>query len=270
MNKKLIAIDLDGTALNNDSQLSKRTIEVLKKVVENGHFVSIATGRPYRMAKDFYNQLELTTPMVNFNGGLVHIPNKNWDGERQAQIERDLVFEILAEKNNLNLDFVAAENKTQFFIDSFHLVDPQFFGSASFDEKNILTPTNLKTNPNSMLVQTQEKEKFLVADELRKIYGELLDVNPWGGPNPILEIVPKGVHKAAGVKRVAEYLEIDNKNIIAFGDEFNDREMLEAVGMGIAMKNAQPEIKAVANDITRLTNDEDGLADYIENTLELA
>ncbi len=74
MKKKMIAIDLDGTLLNQESQLSEYTISTIKKVRKQGHLVLIATGRPYRMAETFYQQLELDTPMINFNGSLVHIP----------------------------------------------------------------------------------------------------------------------------------------------------------------------------------------------------
>ena len=59
MTKKMIAVDLDGTLLNSESQLSDFTIETIKKISKKGHQVVIATGRPYRMAKDFYDQLEL-------------------------------------------------------------------------------------------------------------------------------------------------------------------------------------------------------------------
>lgn len=100
MNKKLIAIDLDGTTLNQDSMITSKTKETLKKAINAGHHVSIATGRPFRMSHQFYQQLELTTPMVNFNGALVHIPNQHWDGERETLINREIAFEILSVKNS--------------------------------------------------------------------------------------------------------------------------------------------------------------------------
>ena len=70
MKPKIIAIDLDGTTLNTESQLSPRTREVLVRATKAGHFVTIATGRPFRMSDQFYKELALTTPMVNFNGGV--------------------------------------------------------------------------------------------------------------------------------------------------------------------------------------------------------
>ncbi|MGM2842364.1 HAD-IIB family hydrolase, partial [Bacillus cereus group sp. Bce002] len=68
MKKKIIALDLDGTLLNEQSQLSDYTIDVIQAVKKAGHTVVIATGRPYRMADKFYHQLQLETPMINFNG----------------------------------------------------------------------------------------------------------------------------------------------------------------------------------------------------------
>lgn len=77
MTNKVIAVDLDGTLLNSESKLSDFTKETIKKISAKGHKVIITTGRPYRMALDFYKELELNTPMINFNGSLTHIPEKS-------------------------------------------------------------------------------------------------------------------------------------------------------------------------------------------------
>lgn len=266
--KKLIAIDLDGTTLNAQSLISPKTEQTLKKAIDNGHYVSIATGRPYRMSHQFYQQLGLTTPMVNFNGALVHIPEKKWDLESEDNIERDLVFDILAQKKELQLDFVAAENKETFYIDTLDGFDPKFFASkATLD--NLLTAKNLRTNPTSMMVRTTPNQAEKVADTLTKQYGDYIDVRTWGGPMPILEMVAKGIQKAHGVDQVANFLSVKPADIIAFGDEHNDEEMLSYAGWGVAMNNATDKIKSVANDVTEKTNDQDGLADYLENYLDL-
>lgn len=114
MNKKLIAIDLDGTTLNTESQISKRTFDVLTRATKAGHYVTIATGRPFRMSDQFYRQLALKTPMINFNGGLVHKPRQVWANETEFSVSKEIAFELMAQKENLNLDFVAAENRETF------------------------------------------------------------------------------------------------------------------------------------------------------------
>lgn len=269
LNKKLIAIDLDGTTLNQDSMITSKTKETLKKAINAGHHVSIATGRPFRMSHQFYQQLELTTPMVNFNGALVHIPNQHWDGERETLINREIAFEILSQKKQLNLDFIAAENRDTFFIDSFDFFDEKIFASSRPGEKNLLSPKNLTTNPTSLLVRTDKRFAGAVSAELTRQFGSYVDVRTWGGPTAILEIVSKGIQKAKGVQEIANYLSIDQKDVIAFGDEHNDLELLDYAGWGVAMANGTDQLKGIANDVTHLSNQEDGLAVYLEKLLKL-
>ena len=269
LNKKLIAIDLDGTTLNQDSMITSKTNETLKKAINAGHHVSIATGRPFRMSHQFYQQLELTTPMVNFNGALVHIPNQHWDGERETLINREIAFEILSQKKQLNLDFIAAENRDTFFIDSFDFFDEKIFASSRPGEKNLLSPKNLTTNPTSLLVRTDKRFAGAVSAELTRQFGSYVDVRTWGGPTAILEIVSKGIQKAKGVQEIANYLSIDQKDVIAFGDEHNDLELLDYAGWGVAMANGTDQLKGIANDVTPLSNQEDGLAVYLEKLLKL-
>lgn len=269
LNKKLIAIDLDGTTLNQDSMITSKTKETLKKAINAGHHVSIATGRPFRMSHQFYQQLELTTPMVNFNGALVHIPNQHWDGERETLINREIAFEILSQKKQLNLDFIAAENRDTFFIDSFDFFDEKIFASSRPGEKNLLSPKNLTTNPTSLLVRTDKRFAGAVSAELTRQFGSYVDVRTWGGPTTILEIVSKGIQKAKGVQEIANYLSIDQKDVIAFGDEHNDLELLDYAGWGVAMANGTDQLKGIANDVTPLSNQEDGLAVYLEKLLKL-
>ena len=81
MKRKLIAIDLDGTTLNSQSQISSKTKAVLNKAVKAGHVVSIVTGRPNRISEHFYDELGLKSPMINFNGAVGHLPHRAWDKE---------------------------------------------------------------------------------------------------------------------------------------------------------------------------------------------
>ena len=95
MTKKIIAVDLDGTLLNSDSQISDFTKEIIKKVAEKGHQVIITTGRPYRMSKDFYRELDLNTPMINFNGSLTHLPDQVWDFEKCLTVDKKYLLDMV-------------------------------------------------------------------------------------------------------------------------------------------------------------------------------
>ncbi|RKJ32644.1 HAD-IIB family hydrolase, partial [Butyricicoccus sp. 1XD8-22] len=74
MEKHLIVLDLDGTLLTDTQTISEKTKQTIMKAKEAGHQVMIATGRPFRASQLYYNELMLTTPIVNFNGALVHHP----------------------------------------------------------------------------------------------------------------------------------------------------------------------------------------------------
>ena len=79
MQPHLICLDLDGTLLNDNKEISSYTKQVLNELQQRGHQIMIATGRPYRASQMYYHELNLTTPIVNFNGAYVHHPkDKNF------------------------------------------------------------------------------------------------------------------------------------------------------------------------------------------------
>ena len=96
MKQKLIALDLDGTTLNNQSLLSDRTKNVLATLQKDNHLVMIATGRPYRNSKEFYETLKMTTPLVNFNGALCHNPtDSNWSNYYHKTLDKDFAMDLI-------------------------------------------------------------------------------------------------------------------------------------------------------------------------------
>lgn len=87
---------------------------------------------------------------------------------------------------------------------------------------------------------------------------------------PSSRLPSKGVHKAKGVAYLADYFQISRRNIIAFGDEHNDLEMLAYAGLGVAMANGTDKIKATADDVTPYNNDQNGVARYLNDYFAIA
>jgi len=112
----MIALDLDGTLLNSESKLSDFTIDTIKKISALGHKVIITTGRPYRMAHTYYKQLELDTPMINFNGSLTHLPEKKWADEQCLTLDKKYLLDMVANRDTIQADFIAGEYRNKFFI----------------------------------------------------------------------------------------------------------------------------------------------------------
>lgn len=265
--KKLIALDLDGTLLNKEGKLSPYTIQTIQNVRAAGHLVVIATGRPYRMAKDLYHQLQLDTPMINFNGALTHIPGKKWQGEKSVRINKRYFIEFVRSEEAFQADFIAGEYKHKFFITHTHKdrIDPRLLGVEAITTETAMNPLQIKSNPHSILMQTRANDKYALAEEIRTQFNHELEINTWGGPLNILEVGAKGVTKAFALTYLLDVFQMTKDQLIAFGDEQNDIQMFQLAGTSIAMKNANPALLSYADHQTAKTNEEDGVAHALES-----
>ena len=266
MTKKMIAVDLDGTLLNGESKLSDFTKDTIKQISKKGHHVVITTGRPYRMAKDFYDQLELETPMINFNGSLTHLPGKVWAHEKCLTVDKKYLLDMVQRKEEIEADFIAGEYRNKFYITTpdKEIADPRLFGVENFRPENQFNSELVTKDPNCILLQTRASDKYALAEEMNSFYKHQLNINTWGGPLNILECTPKGVHKAFALEYLLKVMNIDKQNLIAFGDEHNDQEMLSFASKGYAMKNANPALLSFADEQLSLTNEEDGVAHFLQ------
>lgn len=270
ISRKLIALDLDGTTLNDHAQISPRTRAAISAAVKEGCIVSIVTGRPNRLSEDLYDDLNLKTPMINFNGNLGILPHNQWEREYQYTIDKTIVMELLANSKKLGLNLIAVEGRDLYLANRGITSGFGFFPST-LQSNQVLSHQSLVDNPISTTVQVdQPGQKAALMDYVLHQFGDQVEVAPWGGPHPIVEIATKGIHKSTGLKFLADYYGILQQDIIAFGDEANDTSMIKYAGTGVAMKNAIIPIKQTADDITEFTNDQDGVARYLEDKLNLA
>lgn len=271
MNKKLIAIDLDGTTLNNQSFITSETKQAIQKVINQGHIVSIATGRAFRTSNHFYKQLQLDSPMVNYNGAWCHHPlNINWKNGYHKSLDREIALSLTSFQEYSEVSLISAESRSQVYMDREayypYQVDP---------EKHPLNPLpfqkkSLAEDPTSVNIFVED-EKYIpyIQEKVIEQYGNDVEVRTWGGPSPTLEIVSLGIQKAMGVERIAQSYNIDQKDILAFGDEANDYEMIQYAGLGVAMNNGIEELQNIADDVTSYSNHENGLADYLTKYFDL-
>ncbi|GGE72341.1 Cof-type HAD-IIB family hydrolase [Priestia taiwanensis] len=268
MQKHLIALDLDGTLLKDDKTISDRSKQVLQKAREQGHYVVISTGRPYRASEIYYNELQLDSPIVNFNGAYVHHPlDSSWEVQH-TPLDVNIAKNIIQECREIGIKNVLAEVIDDVYI---HYPDESLDHIFQMGNPNIFMGDPLDTlrrDPTCLLIDADEEEVEKVRTHLSNVHAEVIDHRRWAAPWHVIEIVRTGLSKAVGLQRIAEYYNIPQERIIAFGDEDNDFEMIEYAGYGIAMGNAIDELKNRANDVT-LTNEEDGIAIYLEKLLKL-
>jgi 5-amino-6-(5-phospho-D-ribitylamino)uracil phosphatase len=267
-NKHLIALDLDGTLLTDEKTLSDTTKRVIQKAREQGHVVMIATGRPFRSSELYYKELQLDTPIVNFNGAFIHHPtNHNW-GTIHSPMDIRVAQEIVEALDTFRFHNIIAEVIDDVYL---HYHDEKLLEIFGIGNPSITTGDLrrfLTKSPTSMLIHAEEDHVKLIRDHLSDVHAEVIDHRRWAAPWHVIEIVKSGLNKAVGLKVASDYFQIPQDRIIAFGDEDNDLEMLEFAGKGIAMGNGIDKVKNIANDIT-LTNQEDGVAVYLNDLLNL-
>lgn len=268
MKPHLIAVDLDGTLLTDKKTISPRTKLALQNAMEAGHHVVISTGRPYRSSSMYYKELGLTSPIVNFNGALVHHPtNSSW-GTYHSPFDNKIAQEIIASSESFDVKNILAEVMDDVYL-HYHdeaIMDWVGMGNPKIETGNL--KEILTNDPTSILIHTDEKNIREIRNHLSDLHAEVIDHRMWGAPYHVVEVIKSGINKAVGLKQVADYFMVPQERIIAFGDEDNDLEMIEYAGHGVAMGNAINELKNISKFITK-TNEEDGIAHYIEEVLEL-
>ncbi|MGN7477085.1 Cof-type HAD-IIB family hydrolase [Solibacillus silvestris] len=268
MNEHLIVLDLDGTLLTDDKTISSLTKETLFKAKQAGHQVMIATGRPYRASQLYYNELNLTTPIVNFNGALIHHPKNPMWQSIHTTVNLSVVHDVVESVHKYEYDNLIAEVMDDVYL---HREDEGMLQMLHMGSPNILTGDLTRTllqNPTSLLIQADDVNTPIIRQHLQDVHAELIEHRRWGAPFPIIEIVHKGLSKAVGIDHIAKEMGIPRERIIAFGDEDNDLEMIEYAGVGVAMSNGIDDLKGIANEIT-LSNNEDGIAKFLQDRLKL-
>jgi Cof subfamily protein (haloacid dehalogenase superfamily) len=267
-NQHLIAVDLDGTLLKDDKTISPRTKAALQKARAQGHLVAISTGRPYRASNIYYQELQLDTPIVNFNGAYVHHPLDSAWGTYHAPLELKIAREIVQACAQFGVKNIYAEVIDDVYV---RQIDEGMLHIFQFGSPKVYTGDLLhilEDDPTCLLIDADEHEVEAIRQHLTTVHAEIIDHRRWAAPWHIIEIVKSGMNKAIGLQRLTDYYNIPPERVIAFGDEDNDFEMLEFAGRGVAMGNGIDELKSLANDVT-LTNEEDGIAVYLEDLLGL-
>ncbi len=264
MEKYLIALDLDGTLLSDWQTISPKTIEYLKSLSALGHDIVIATGRPFRSSEEFYDQLDLKTPIINYNGGLITNKHDNDFEVLNIALPRDTVIELFNNNKQLIQNAFGEVLDDIFLLHDTEEIRPllHYFNGAKLyvgEFEDIL-----HSDPNGFLIVCHEG----LSEELEKVilrdYPNQILARNWGEHyHYVIELYTPQTNKGLGLQYVAEHLGYDREHVIAFGDAHNDIDMLQYAGLGVAMKNAQDRLKVYADDITEYDNTEDGLVHYL-------
>ena len=269
---KLLVVDVDGTLLGRDGNISAENREAIAQACGSGIKVSLSTGRTLQSGLKVINQLPLDGYHIFFDGALVTDPEQNKEVYVRL-ISKRLVREAVefAHLNEINLELFSA---TQYFIERETWASDirrQYFGilPALTDFTNIWERERIIKGT----VAVSSAEERAKADSLcRRFEGDLDNLTfSWTStpayPNvDFVNIVARGVSKGRALEALTSYLAIPLAEVMAIGDERNDVSLFATAGLAVAMGNAAAEVKAVADYIT-LDVDRSGVAAAIKKFL---
>ncbi len=258
---KLLAVDVDGTLVDEDLQISPRNRRALSRVARAGMVVTLATGRMFRSTLPFSRQLGIQAPLVTYNGALVKDPDS---GEEYAHhvIPLPLAHNTLQIARDLGL-VPHAFIQDQLCVESYHQWARYYEEIIGGVRACVVGDLGrfLKKEPTKIILNGSVERLADVELAVRQTLEPALHVTR-SRPH-FLEVLPPAVSKLVGLRALGRHLDIDVSAMVAVGDAQNDLEMLQGVGWGVAMGNAVPEVKAAADHVTAAVH-EDGLALALE------
>ena len=270
MTYKLIAADMDGTALTSDKRLTPRTVAAMEKAIEQGKTVVFSTGRSISLIRPYVDMVRGMRYAITASGGTV------LDVEQNEYIVHDTVD---AETCKM---IIAAANGRYVFPILFH--DSETYGSSwcvddltdfGFQAYEPIYRQCMHLVPDAMnwfMENPGALEKFNLFfgndHEADEVYEEIknLPISFTTHSRTALEINAVGTSKAKGLKALCDRLGITLPECIAVGDAENDEDMIACAGLKVAMANGSDKVKAMA-DVIADTNDNEGVAKIIEQYL---
>ncbi|MCF0153581.1 Cof-type HAD-IIB family hydrolase [Megasphaera sp.] len=258
---KMITIDLDGTLLRSDGSVSDRTVRTLQAARDKGVVVAIATGRMYQTARPYGERLGLgDSPMLLFAGGLIEtLESKKILFQQVIPRETAQGLADLARQQGWQLqtyidDVLRAARDDEWIRDYERITNSRavICGDAFYQ---------VQGDCNKLLSRGSHDELVARKALIEKAFPGRFNVL-FSAPT-FLEIMPQGVDKGKGIRRLGELYGVGADEIMALGDSQNDLDMLKAAGVPVAMANAAEEVKAAAAYVTA-SNDDDGVAAAVE------
>lgn len=264
-NVRFVVCDIDGTMVNEARVLTERTKKAIQALKEKGILFGIASGRPTDEVQNAARRWEMGIDLdciIAMNGAELYdlITDQTFD---YFKLEREWIkeiIEVMAPFSHkpyiyLNEDILCVEE------------DDMVIGSAKHAQKEVVIAKDV----SELYAQTNGKVMFRIdAEKMPEVeaYFEAFDsphFKAFKTQPTLIEFAHRDISKAYALRAFCEHHQISMDDVISFGDTSNDNDMLAASGIGVCLLNGTDDTKAVADYITEYTNEEDGLARFIED-----
>ncbi len=254
---KIIATDMDGTLLGSNHKISKLNQETLKKAQEKGIHLILASGRPLH---GLVHQVEVmglsteNTSLLAFNGAII-IDAKTHEVHISDTLSLDLTQRLIHKLKHFNVDIMLTDDTKLYSLKNDEIAQHE----AWANDLDVIQTNYEKVDfrPHKILVSAEPTYLDSIIDEIKDAFmgeADFVKSAPF-----YLECLIKNENKGKTLARFAKMRNVQLDEIIAFGDNFNDMELIQTAGIGVAMGNAVDALKEVADFIAD-SNDNDGLA----------
>lgn len=271
-NFKAVMIDLDGTLLTDDKKITDFSNQILQKLYDNGIKIIIATGRGLSRAKQLTEKLDFDKIILANNGAIIH-SSSNIATDEDLKLESNVVDELstLSEEYGIRPYFFV-ENKCALLIQDED--DKKLFVDSVGDVGEIMTVSerNLPIDDCVSMIMIARKDRIYdIVDHIKTNPNVTYHIHTkyFSKNIRMLEVQNVNTDKYKRAIHVLEHFGITSDEAVAIGDAHNDLEMVVNSGLGVAMKNSDDILKQNADIITQYTNEEDGLAKFLEELFEL-
>lgn len=263
MKYQAIIIDLDGTLLSDDDQICATNKEAITLAINSGYKVSLASGRPHEMMMPYVDQLQLSLPIICCNGAYSYDPKKNKVSNQQL-IQPELVCDLLTLLNEGHFDFTVYSSNGVFAQKASKYT---MYLESKARRINVDLIVNIITSIAQLIEQVGDVYKVLVSCKdklaLNQLRNSLQTRYQADLSTPTkLDITSLRATKGQAVSQWLKTQNISTHNTIAFGDGDNDASMFRVVGEPVAMENASPSLKGMANLIVT-NNNGCGIGQYL-------
>jgi Cof subfamily protein (haloacid dehalogenase superfamily) len=262
---KLIVSDIDGTIINNEGVIGEETIKIIKKIGERGVKFTLASQRVHSSVVPLAQTLNIETPLITLNGS--YIADVKGGSLTKSIIKRKKVEQALKLADKYFCKIALCCNDMIVYTDE-NSVLKDFMGRIGTNYELVTSYDNyldsvieiiIMGNDKPPIKKIQSKMNFPFKMHCRAKYYRSHSHNKVYN----LEIRRSKVSKRTGVETVVKTLGLKKEEVAVFGDWYNDRELFAFGGVNIALQNAVAELKAQANYITEFSNEDEGLAKFL-------
>lgn len=255
-----VSFDMDGTLLRSDNTVGETSKKIIKELVERGHYVSIASGRPNRVITPFYDELGMNGPIVCYNGSKVFMPHHPEFQTYRKMFSHEILRKFMESFGYEKFANLLAENDKTLYINKYDAQLESFYHAEGMIIKEGNLMENLDEDSYILIIGMDDHS---LDERLVRCAFSFPDIGLrfWGGAESrFSELYFLDTSKTSGIEIAREHLGMDKDHVVVIGDADNDVEMLTEYRNSIAMINGEKQVKERAEYVSDYDNNHDGAA----------